>query len=482
MGDNGTTFSGTLTVANANTSYTWNGSYFDIFSIQCTTPATITAANTPGGTPTVTSSGGVVTINLGYQSMFGLGQSVPITLAGNDNGVPANFSSCTPNYVRGANIIYPQYAGLPSSWQKNKANLSASDLIANPTSYYQTTIPAVTDKFIAYSPPHPTQIELNQTLSVPYPVNNMNGVRIYIPNSYMAMGLAFNYEMLKINPGFQVALGTKENFAAGVVPASTGVTTNPVVINGVTWYWPIQFQPDGPYQQQADDFNSVVSYFPDFFPPGAAHGNYTTVANAADPNWISATISSGLSLTITRETLNAVPAVNYVQFMQQAADPWAEMEIIAFGYNRGIGSIWTSKIFTTNRAAALASTNIANDFNMGGFASYVPTLQAIIEATNADQTMTYDAQISWADMTTFFTELQKFYGNGVPSTTDWNAMISDVQKAFNVLAAHWGTGGTISYRYDFLTLLRVAKQYLPQPYNPRPTGSNWYYLITGAQP
>jgi hypothetical protein len=28
-----------------------------------------------------------------------------------------------------------------------------------------------------------------------------------------------------------------------------------------------------------------------------------------------------------------------------------------------------------------------------------------------------------------------------------------------------------------LTLLRVIKQYLPKPYNPRPTGSNWYYQV-----
>jgi hypothetical protein len=60
-------------------------------------------------------------------------------------------------------------------------------------------------------------------------------------------------------------------------------------------------------------------------------------------------------------------------------------------------------------------------------------------------------------------------------------MMADVQRASNVLAAHWD-GRTVSFRYDFLTLLRVAKQYLPQPYNPRPTGSNWYSLVTNATP
>jgi hypothetical protein len=60
-------------------------------------------------------------------------------------------------------------------------------------------------------------------------------------------------------------------------------------------------------------------------------------------------------------------------------------------------------------------------------------------------------------------------------------MTADVQRAFNVLAAHWG-GNTVSFRHDFLTLLRVAKQYLPQPYNPRPTGPDWFFRIVNAVP
>jgi hypothetical protein len=40
----------------------------------------------------------------------------------------------------------------------------------------------------------------------------------------------------------------------------------------------------------------------------------------------------------------------------------------------------------------------------------------------------------------------------------------------------------VSLRYDFLTLLRVARAYLPRPYNPRPTGEDWYYIVKNAIP
>jgi hypothetical protein len=58
-------------------------------------------------------------------------------------------------------------------------------------------------------------------------------------------------------------------------------------------------------------------------------------------------------------------------------------------------------------------------------------------------------------------------------------MRGDVSAAFGVLAKHWG-GDAISLRYDFLTLLRVIERYLPRPYVPRPTGSNWYYQVVNT--
>ena len=485
--DNGSTFSTTLTASNPNTSYAWNGFNFDIFGIICNTTGTVSGANTPNGPAQFTNNGnGTVTFNLTWQSMFPLNTTIPITVTGTDNGGPASLTNCVTHYVYGDPSIYAQYLGLPASWAKNKPNLSASDLIADPTSYYQTTLSPVADKMIIYNPPHPTQIELNQTTQLNGTVNVESGIRIWIPSRFMAMGLGWNYEFFKLNPNFHTAIGTKENFSAGFVPAANGLNTNPITIDGLAYNWPIVGNsPDGPFQQETGKFNDCVSYFPDYFAAGAQHANYTTInvtsTNRDDPAWISAAISSGISLTVTRETLNAIPAADYVNFIHQIHDPWGEQSVLAFGYNRGINSLLPMHIFTTNRAQALASTNIANDFNLAGFASYVQQVQTMTDALNNDTSQTYDAQISWSDMQTFFTQLQKFYGNGVPDSATFSAMQNDTQRAFNVLAQHWG-GSTVSYRYDFLTLLRVMKQYLPQPYNARPTGANWYYLIINAQP
>jgi chitodextrinase len=479
--DSGATFTGHLLIDNPNATYVWNGSFFAVRNVQFQMTSTITAINSVNGAISSSASGGIVSLDLGFQSLFAMAAApVDITFTASKAGTtvfPTNFAA---TYVRGADIVYPQYAGLPASWAKNKANLTAADLIASTTSYYQTTVAPSSAKLIAYTPQHPTQLLLGQVFSMPTAVNAVNNLRIWIPTRFMALGIGVAYEFFKLNPNYMVGLGTKENFAAGFANANAGTTTNPTVIDGVTWFWPIVLgHPDGPYQQETGNFNDTLSVFPDWLPPAASHGDYTTVQTRDDPTWITAGISSAISITVTREALNAVP-VNYTQFMQQAKDPYAEFSSVDFAYNRGINAFYAAKIFTTNRAAALASTDIAADFNLAGFGSHVQTVRAVMDATNASSDL-YDGQLTWADMQTFFAKLRMFYARGVPGDADWNAMIADVQRAFNVLAAHWANG-TVSVRYDFLTLLRVAEQYLPQPRQPRPTGSDWYFQIKNAMP
>src|ERR1043165_1434646 len=113
---------------------------------------------------------------------------------------------------------------------------------------------------IIYHPPHPTQVELNQTMSMSTPVNAVNNLRIWIPSKFMAMGLGFAYEFFKFNPNFLTGIGTKENFAAGLAPPAAGLSGNPVMLNGITYSWPIVGNsPDGPFQQETGNFNDMVS-------------------------------------------------------------------------------------------------------------------------------------------------------------------------------------------------------------------------------
>jgi hypothetical protein len=479
--EDATTYHAKIVFANPNAGYVWNGTYFDVRSIEFKTTSTVTAMTYPGGgSPAFTAAGGVVTINLGYLSLFPQGTSVEVDVVATKAGAQIYPSAFVTHYVRGENIVYPQYPGLPASWSKGKATLAAADLIANATSYYGAALPAITDHLVLYHPPSGTQIQIG--LAGGNSVNGATDAQAFIPTRLMAMGMAFVQDEFGINPNYLAALGTKENWAAGATQNSSfGGPT--VTINGQSWIWPIQIaSPDGPYQVETGNFGSLVKYFPDYFPPTAAHGDYTTVsADMNDPNWVSSAIVTGVSLTMERELLAAVPTADYTSFVAQAKDPWAEMEVLDFAFNRGMGSLYGLSLFSTNRAQALASTDLVTTFNMDGFASHVSTVRGMTDKMNKDTADIYDADLTWSDVQLFFNEEKTFFANGVPSSSDWTAMMADEQRVFNVLAAHWG-GGHVSLRYDFLTLLRVAKQYRPQPYHPRPTGSDWYYNVGSATP
>ncbi len=475
--EDNTSYTGKIAIENPNTAYTWNGSFFAVRDIRFQTSSQVTGVTSDNGAVPYWQNGQNVGVNLGWQSLIDLGGKVNLTVNATKQGqqvYPENFWT---NYVRGRDIRYPGYGGLPDTWYKGKTDLNSADLINNLSTYYDTSAQPVAGMFIMYEPLNTTQIQIGQVDSVPYPVNTVNGVRIWIPTRLMVMGIGVVYELFKINPNYMCALGTKENYAAGVVGPDVGNTSNPVVIDGETWYWPIIAHPDGPYQQETGNFNDAKSFYPDFYPTDAAHDDYTKITvDFNDHNWISSAISSGISITVTREFLNAIN-YGYNNFIDSAVDPWAEFSIITYAYNRGVNDFLSKKMFSDNRETALASSDIAEDFGMGGFANHVPTVRAITDAMNKALYDIYDAQITWQDMEIFFPKLRMFYGRGIPSDTEWNAMKEDVQRAFNVLASHWG-GNTVSFRYDYLTLLRVIKEYLPKPYNPRPTGQDWYYQVT----
>lgn len=469
-----------LLLGNVNSEYTWNGSCFTVNRVEFETSSKIEYITSPKGVIEFKQDGKKVIMDLGWLSIFNLNSSLEINIEGEKDGdtaLPENFEVF---YQRGANIIYPSKSSLPASWSKGKSEVTESDLISDTVSYYQAASDPVEDTFIMYNEPHSTQLLIGQVDRIDYPVNTVTGVRIHIPGVYMAMGLGIVYEFLSINPNYMAALGTKENFSAGITPLSAGFLINPIEIDGETWYWPIQKHVDGPYQQEVGNFIDCAKNLPDWFPKNANHPDYTSISvDPADPHWISAGFSSGLSITLTRETLSAATE-NYNEFIETAKDPNAEFGIVTFAYNRGISNFFTKKLFSDHMTEALVSDDIVDDFNMGGFAAHVPTVLLVTEHMNRNTTNIYDSEISWDDMEVFFTQIRKFYQNGVPTDSQWNDMKSDVKKAFNVLKEHWG-GETVSYRYDFLTLIRVMKAHIPSPVTPRPAGEDWYYLIKNMQ-
>ncbi len=328
---------------NANSEYAWNGTCFAVKSIEFETTSTIESASSDGGTINVTSENGKVFLDLGWQSLFPYQQKVEITLTGSKDGetpFPVDFKT---NYVRANDILYPKYTDLPDQWQKGNEALTEADLIDDAADYYRAEATPSSSTFIVYEPTHKTQVNIGQVMSMDYPVNTVANVRIWMPTRLMAMGLAFTYEMFKINPHYMCALGTKENFSAGVVPPEAGNLNNPVQIDGQTWYWPIVTHPDGPFQQETGNFNDCKSFFPDLLANTNHDDLLSITADRENPNFITAAISSGISLTVTREQLHAVDKKGFREFIETATDPYAEFSCLTFAYNRGFSNFMAKK-------------------------------------------------------------------------------------------------------------------------------------------
>src|SRR6185295_11455911 len=140
------------------------------------------------------------------------------------------------------------------------------------------------------------------------------------------------------------------------------------------------------------------------------------------------------------------------------------IKFLASAYNAGINSGFHNSLPTTANLPCAG---------FPGTSSYVCEVLNVVNTIEAASTCgsgrpIYDSNITLTDLQHFF-----FGDTGTPptvagggllmhfnlTTAQKNSLWTDVQCAFNALAPHWG-GGHISYRYDFLTILRVAKQYL----------------------
>ena len=473
------TFEWAVFIANPNPSYIWNGRDFSAWGLSFETDNEITSVS---NCASYTQENGKVTINLKQDERLLTSKTTRVfVIQGNkkDSKAPSGF---TPNIFRG-NITYPEYQGLPSSWSKNKPDLNIKDLIENESEYYSTTVKGNTGNKLMYSnPAHPTQIQLGLPNSMPVPINGVSGLKVWIPSEYLAMGLATGTELFGLNPNFMIGLSIKENFTCGLAPIESGYNENIVTVDGKQWSWPIQKKhPDGPFQQEKGNFNEVKKQYPDYLPLTAEHEDYVTLktGDIDDQSYVHAAITSYISLTMTREFLYAIPNNNFDEFIKAAKDPWAEFVLVDNAYNRGVYGLLQRNLFTTHREQAINTNDINAEFQLSGFANHIENISNVIKEMDKETSNIYDAKITWSEMENYFDEFRKFYGNGTPSDSEWNDMKSDVKRAFDVLSDHCGDG-TISYRYDFLTLLRVAEQYLPEDKHPNPTGPSWIEQIVSA--
>ncbi|SHI34738.1 Chitinase A, N-terminal domain [Clostridium cavendishii DSM 21758] len=467
-------------IANPNKSYIWGGNDFSSWGLSFNTSAQILEV---ANAASFKQDGNNVTINLKQdEQLIPLNTSRVFIVKAKKDGNSINPTNIKPNQFRG-NVVYPEYAKLPSTWEKGKKDLKISDLVANENEYYNNDVKTNTgNKLITYNPSHPTQIVIGLPKKMPMKVNGYNDLRIWMPSKYLAMGIGTTEELFKLNHNFLVGLSIKENCTCALVPPAAGETANPVMVDGQQYYWPIQKKhPDGPFQQEAGNFNEVKKQYVDYLGDSATHDDFVTLKTGEvdDPSYTTAALSSGISITLTREFLNAIPKNKFDEFLKGAKDPWAEFVLVDNAYNRGVYGLLQRNLFTDNREKAINSTDINKDFNLSGFANHIENIENIITQMDNEKDNIYDAKLTREEVDNYLKELRKFYKKGTPTDTEWDAMVNDVHKAFDLLSKHWGDN-TISYRYDFLTIVRVVKSYLPNPINPGPSGSTWVEQVNGG--
>ncbi|MBN1054960.1 hypothetical protein DVW05_06305 [Clostridium botulinum] len=469
-----------IVIANPNKNYTWAGNDFSAWGVKFNTSAKIISVDNAAD---FKQEGNNVTINLKQdERLIGLNTTKTFIVKAEKQGNSIEPTKLIANQIRG-NVPYPNYSKLPSSWSKGKTDLKSSNLISDEKEYYNSNINLNTsNKLISYSPSSQTQITMGLPNQMPGAINGVNGLKVWMPSKYLAMGIATDQEVFKLNPNYMVGLSIKENFTCGLIPLEAGDTRNIVTVDGKQWSWPIEKKhPDGPFQQEKGNFNEVKKQYIDYLSPGAEHENIVTLKTGEpdDPSYVSAAISSGISITMTREFLYAIPKNNFEDFLKESKDPWAEFVLIDNAYNRGVFGLLQKNIFTTEREKAIKSTDLSKDYQLGGYASHIDTIKTIINEMDKTKDNIYDEKLTKSDIDKYLDELRKFYQNGTPTDDEWNAMTNDVHKAFDVLSKHWGDD-TISYRYDFLTILRVASEYLPNISNPAPSGASWVDQVSSA--
>jgi hypothetical protein len=119
----------------------------------------------------------------------------------------------------------------------------------------------------------------------------------------------------------------------------------------------------------------------------------------------------------------------------------------------------------------LSVDSVAREYGLNGFGDHVSQINGMVINMNKAVDDLYDTDLTMSDIEMFFSAIRIFYQRAM-TDDQWNAMLDDIQVAYDILAKHWD-GKHISFRYDFLTLLRVAQEHLPEPANARPTTQAW---------
>lgn len=287
-----------------------------------------------------------------------------------------------------------------------------------------------------------------------------------------AMSCAWGQEILGYDMRYPFAIGCQET-GLGLFYDGNGGTTN--------WQWTSAVgadgSGDGQYQMIDADCWMSISSFPDYFNLPNAYADSPGIVGGFRSN----PVISGLANLFDASTryygyFSASRALRIREFTDAATDPYALVKITAVGFNVGphAAQIQSLRCGGAARTPALSEKNLCDPASgsvtpIMGYNYYAARIPDLMRRIGTSPNV-YDWGITWGDVQDYMNDMRStFYTNGTPSNAEWTLMVNDLQAAFNkmkgkVPAGQWPTGynaNTVSYRYNWLTMLRIMKTYLP---------------------
>lgn len=172
-------------------------------------------------------------------------------------------------------------------------------------------------------------------------------------------------------------------------------------------------------------------------------------------------------------------------FAANAADDFSMLRIVTYGYNQGKNRPEIFKMrYKQDRTRMLKEKNLSNSDGITGAYEYAPKMIDLMRRIGTCDNV-YDWGITWGDIEDFCADLRKHhYANDIPTNTQWTAMKDEMKSAFNKMKGKAPTDGLksdqISFRYNWLTMIRVMKSFLPQPGVFLPRGSAFYSAFSSG--
>ncbi len=290
------------------------------------------------------------------------------------------------------------------------------------------------------------------------------------------MALAMGQEYFSIDMQLLIATGFKESgIAADGLPYanSTGVY-GPFHVENWTCLaraiaWP-HFYVD--YAVELGASANATVFATTVMPVNQFCGEYMgepTPENSA--RCCNAVVVAGLNYWYLYYLLGYSEDLCWKSVLEGCPDPYIGVAALSVLYNRGMNSGEEAPLHVNVYQNLIGNPNGSDLFGTGNSNYRIDIVTAIKALENASEQSMTDPNIQlWDSFITLDDIKHFFFGDGGSVSSqgkggllkhfeiDRQKLWDDVQAAFTKLSAYWGqTPPVISYRYDFLTLLRVVK-------------------------